>query len=182
VKVDENLILAEMRKVPRRAEKLPSLSFFLLADQVTLAEKILLVALLEKQWCAAALDQLEPQLFEGLHTEPIFEKIFQLQKENSAISTVRLRELVSDDSNRDLIEGLALRSGELLLSDEAIKNSVQALQKKQYERLSLQLQEEIKKEETENSRSSAIDQLLVRKEQIRKKMKAADQIQPNQGE
>ena len=90
--------------------------------------------------------------------------------------------MVSDDSNRDLLEGLALRSEELLLSEEAIRNSVQALQKKQYERLSLQLQEEIKKEETENSQSSAIDQLLVRKEQIRKKMKEADQAPPNQGE
>lgn len=182
VQVDENLILAEMRKVPRRTEKLPPPSYSLLVDRVTPAEKILLVALLEEQWCATALDQLEPQLFEGLRTEPIFEKIFQLQRESGAISTVRLREMVSDDSNRDLLEGLALRSEELLLSEEAIRNSVQALQKKQYERLSLQLQEEIKKEEAENSQSSAIDQLLVRKEQIRKKMKEADQAPPNQGE
>jgi DNA primase len=174
VQVDENLILAEMSKVPHRTQKLSPLSYSLLAGQVTPSEKILLAALLEERWCIATLDQLEPQLFEGLRTEPIFEKIFQLRKGNSAISTVHLRELVSDDSDRDLLEGLALRSGELFLSDEAIRNSVLALQKKQSERLSLQIQAEIKQEETKDSGSSAIDQLLVKKEQIRKKMKLAD--------
>jgi DNA primase len=174
LQVDENLILAEIRKFPRRTERLSPLSYSLPEDQVTPAERILLTALLEDQWSKLTLDRLEPQLFEGLRTEPIFEKIFQLQKKNSPISTVRLRELVSDDSDRDLLEGLALRSGELHLSDEAIQNSVQALQKKQYQRLSLQIQEEIEKEETQDSASSAMDQLLVKKEQIRRKMKEGD--------
>jgi DNA primase len=174
LQVDENLILAEMRKVPRRTERLSPLSYSLPEDQVTPAERILLTALLEDQWSKLTLDRLEPPLFEGLRTEPIFEKIFQLQKKNSPISTVRLCELVSDDSDRDLLEGLALRSGELHLSDEAIQNSVQALQKKQYQRLSLQIQEEIKKEETQDSASSAMDQLLVKKEQIRRKMKEGE--------
>ena len=186
LQVDENLILAEMRKVPRRMERLAPLNYSLQTDRVTPAEKILLVALLEEQWSKQTLDQLEPQLFEGLRIEPILEKIFQLDKEGSAITTVRLRELVSDDSDRDLLEGLALQSGELPLSEEAIQNSVGALQMKQYERLSLQIQEEIKKEEAENSESSAIDQLLVKKEQIRKKMreveaKPSEQLFPMDG-
>ena len=180
VQVDENLILAEMSKVPRRTEKLSPLSYSLLADQVTPAEKILLVALLEDQWSKQTLGRLEPELFEGLRTEPIFEKIFQM-KDKDAISTVRLRELVSDDSDRDLLEGLVLRSGELLLSDEAIENSVQALQRKQYQRLSLQIQEEIKKEETKDSESSAMDELLIKKEQIRKKMRETEQAPTKSG-
>ncbi|MEE8348784.1 MAG: DNA primase [Acidobacteriota bacterium] len=174
VQVDENLILAEMRKVPRQTEMLSSVKYSLVADQVTPAERILLVALLEEQWVELTLDQVEPQLFEGLRTEPILEKIFQLQKEKVAISTVRLRELVNDDSDRDLLEELALKSSELLLSEEAIQNSILALQKKQYQRLSLQIQEEIKRAETEDSASSALDRLLVKKEEIRKKLKQGE--------
>ena len=171
LQVDENLILAEMRKVPHRTGTLSPLSYALLADRVTPAEKILLAAMLEKQWCNSTLEQLEAQLFDGLRTEPIFEKIFHLQKEASAISTVRLRELVDDDNDRDLLEGLALRSGELPLSEEAIGSSIQALQRMQYERLSRQIQGEIKKEEMKNSESSAMDELLIKKTQIRKKLK-----------
>ena len=171
LQVDENLILAEMRKVPHRTGTLSPLSYSLLADRVTPAEKILLAALLEKQWCNSTLEQLEAQLFDGLRTEPIFEQIFHLQKEAGAISTVRLRELVDDDNDRDLLEGLALRSGELPLSEEAIGSSIQALQRMQYERLSRQIQGEIKKEEMKNSESSAMDELLIKKTQIRKKLK-----------
>jgi hypothetical protein len=121
---------------------------------------------------------LEAQLFEGLRTEAIFEKIFHLQKEAGAISTVHLRELVDDDSDRDLLEGLALRSGELPLSEEVIRNSVQALQRIQYERLSRQIQGEIKEEETKDSESSAMDELLIKKAQIRKKLKEIEREQP----
>jgi DNA primase len=178
LQVDENLILAEMRKVPHRTDKLSPLSYSLLLDRVTPAEKILLAALLEDQWCNSTLEQLEAQLFEGLRTEAIFEKIFHLQKEAGAISTVRLRELVDDDSDRDLLEGLALRSGELPLSEEVIRNSVQALQRIQYERLSRQIQGEIKEEETKDSESSAMDELLIKKAQIRKKLKEIEREQP----
>ena len=178
LQVDENLILAEMRKVPHRTDKLSPLSYSLLLDRVTPAEKILLAALLEEQWCNSTLEQLEAQLFEGLRTEAIFEKIFRLQKEAGAISTVRLRELVDDDSDRDLLEGLALRSGELPLSEEVIRNSVQALQRIQFERLSRQIQGEIKEEETKDSESSAMDELLIKKAQIRKKLKEIEREQP----
>jgi len=177
LQVDENLILAEMRKVPHRTEKQPPLNYSLLVDRVTPAEKILLAAVLEEQWCQSTLEQVEVQLFEGLRTEAIFEKIFYLQKGGGTISTVHLRELVDDDSDRDLLENLALRSGELDLFAEAIENSIQALQRMQYERLSRQIQEEIKKEETKNSESTALDELLNRKAQIRKKLKEIERGQ-----
>ncbi len=177
LQVDENLILAEMRKVPHRTEKQPPLNYSLLVDRVTPAEKILLAAVLEEQWCQSTLEQVEAQLFEGLRTEAIFEKIFHLQKGGGTISTVHLRELVDDDSDRDLLENLALRSGELDLFAEAIENSIQALQRMQYERLSRQIQEEIKKEETKNSESTAMDELLNRKAQVRKKLKEIERGQ-----
>ena len=171
VQVDENLILLEMRKVPRRSEKTSSFNYSLPADRVTPAENNLLAALLEEQWAPSTLKLLEPELFEGLPTEQIFQKILELKKEDREITAVRLRELVSDDADRDLIEELALRSAEFPLSEEIIQSSAQALQKKHYARLSLQIQEEIKKEEQEDSSSKKIDELLVKKEQILRKMK-----------
>lgn len=178
LQVDENLLLGEMRKVPRQNEPLASLGYSLLAEQVTPAEKIVLVALLDERWSEYALEQLESQFFEGLRTEPIFQEVFQLQKANKSISTVYLRERVEDENDRDLLEELALRSNEVLLSKEVIKNSMHALQKKQLERLSLQIQEKIKNEEMQDSASTTIDHLLVKKEQLRKKMKEEEYSNP----
>ncbi|MDA2934530.1 DNA primase, partial [Acidobacteria bacterium AH-259-D05] len=166
LQLDENLILWEMRKVPGRTRETSLLNYSQLAAQATPAEKTLIAALLEEHWSALTLDQLEPELFEGLRTEQIFHEIFQLHKENSAITAVRLRELVSDEADRDLIEELALRSDAFPISEEIVESSVQALRRKQYERLSLQIQEKIRKEEKEDSRSKKIDQLLVKKEQL----------------
>ena len=149
-----------------------------MAEQVTPAEKIVLVALLDERWSEYALEQLEAQLFEGLRTESIFQEIFQLQKANKSISTVYLRERVEDENDRNLLEELALRSNEILLSKEVIKNSMRALQKKQLERLSLQIQEKIKNEEMQDSASTTIDRLLVKKEQLRKKMKEGEYSNP----
>ena len=149
-----------------------------MAEQVTPAEKIVLVALLDERWSEYALEQLEAQLFEGLRTESIFQEIFQLQEANKSISTVYLRERVEDENDRNLLEELALRSNEILLSKEVIKNSMRALQKKQLERLSLQIQEKIKNEEMQDSASTTIDRLLVKKEQLRKKMKEGEYSNP----
>jgi hypothetical protein len=71
---------------------------------------------------------------------------------------------------------MALRSADFPLSEEIIKSSVQALRRKKYEHLSRQLQEEIKAEEKENSNSGRIDELLVRKESIRRKIEEESAI------
>ncbi|MDA2937797.1 DNA primase [Acidobacteria bacterium AH-259-A15] len=174
LQLDENLIMLEMRRMPQRKGGAPQLKLSPLVDRVTPAENTLLTAILDEDWAAIAYERLEPELFEGLRTEQIFQKVFQLKEENRELTAVRLRELVTDDADRDLIEGMALRSREFPLSEEMVRSSVQALRRKQYERLSRQVQEEIKKEERANSKSDRIDQLLIQKEDIRRKIKEVE--------
>ena len=176
LQVDENLIILEMRKMPRRNQQVPQLNYPLLVDQATPAENTLLVAMLEEKWAAMTFQQLEPELFEGLRTQQIFQSIFQLKEQVDQITTTGLRQIVTDEADRDLIEGLAVRSPDIPLSEEIIRSSIQALRKKQYERLNRQLQEEIKAEEKENASSVKIDELLVKKEKIRKTMQEEESV------
>ncbi len=170
LQVDENLLMLEMRKMPGRKRELAQLNYALPADQVTPAENTLLLAMLERKWAELTFQQLEPELFEGLRTKEIFQSIFQLKEQVEELTTIVLRQRVTDEADRDLIEGLALRSAGFPLTEEIIKSSVQALRKKHYERLSRQLQEEIKAEEKEDSSSHRIDELLIQKEKLRHTM------------
>ena len=170
LRIDENLLLMEMRKIARARQFAPRLRLPGLIDQVTPAENALLAALMEEEWSALTLKQLEPALFEGLSTERIFGAVVQLEGEGRAISTVNLRDVVAEQ-DQDLVETFAVGSSKVLLSEEIIKNSVLALRKKQYERLSLQVQEEINSTEKEPSKSGRMDELLVEKERILRKIK-----------
>ena len=171
LQVDEDLLMLEMRKMPGRKREMAQLNYALPADQVTPAENTLLLAMLETEWAAITFQQLEPELFEGLRTQEIFQSIFQLKEQVKEITTIGLRQELADEADRDLIEGVALRSTGFPLSEEIIRSSIQALRKKHHERLSRQLQEEIKAEEKEGSSSSRINELLVQKEQLRQTMK-----------
>ncbi len=176
LQLDESLILLEMRKMPSRKREALRFDYSVPVEQGTRAENNLLVAMLEEKWAASTFEQLEPELFEGLRTEKIFQGIFELKRQAEEITTIRLRQLVIDDADRKLIEEMALRSADFPLSEEMIRSSVQALRKKQYERLSRQLQEEIKAEEKENSNSDRIDELLVKKENIRRKKEEEEAV------
>ena len=170
LRIDENLVLMEIRKTARTRQFAPRLRLPGVIDQVTPAESALLAALMDEEWSALTLKQLEPVLFEGLPTERIFRAVVQLDGEGKAISTVNLRDVVVEQ-DQDLIETFAVSSWKVLLSEEVIKNSVLALRKKQYERLSLQVQEEINSTEKEPSKSFRMDELLVEKERILRKIK-----------
>jgi len=170
LQLDESLILLEMRKMPSRKRETPRFDYSVPVEQGTPAETTLLVAMLEEKWAASTFEQLEPELFDGLRTEKIFQGIFQLKEQAREITTIRLRQLISEETDRNLIEEMALRSADFPLSEELIRSSVQALKRKQYEHLSRQLQEEIKAEEKENSNSDRIDELLVKKENLRRKI------------
>ena len=175
LQLDESLILLEMRKMPTRKRETPRLDYSVPPEQGTPAENTLLVAMLEEKWAVSTFQQLEPELFEGLRTEEIFQGIFQLKEQATEITTIRLRELISEETDRNLIEEMALRSADFPLSEQIIKSSVQALRRKKYEHLSRQLQEEIKAEEKENSNSDKIDELLVKKETIRRKIEKEEE-------
>jgi len=175
LQLDESLILLEMRKMSSRKRATPRFDYSVPIEQGTPAENTLLVAMLEEKWAASTFEQLEPELFEGLRTEKIFQGIFQLKEQATEITTIRLRQLISEETDRNLIEEMALRSADFPLSEEIIRSSVQALRRKKYEHLSRRLQEEIKAEEKENSNSERIDELLVRKEAIRRKIEKEEE-------
>ncbi|MCH8016597.1 MAG: DNA primase [Acidobacteria bacterium] len=170
LQLDESLLRLEMRKMPARKRETPRFDYSVPAEQGTRAENILLVAMLEEQWAASTFEQLEPELFEGLRTERIFQGIFQLKEQATEITTIRLREIISEGTDRNLIEEMALRSADFPLSEEDIRSSVQELRRMKDERLIRQLQEEIKAEEKEHSDSDKIAELLVQKETLRRKM------------
>ena len=170
LQLDESLILLEMRKMPSWKRETPRFDYSVPVEQGTPAENILLVAMLEEQWAASTFEQLEPELFEGLRTERIFQGIFQLKEQATEITTIRLREIISEGTDRNLIEEMALRSADFPLSEKDIRSSVQELRRMKDERLIRQLQEEIKAEEKEHSDSDKIAELLVQKETLRRKM------------
>ena len=170
LQLDESLLRLEMRKMPARKRETPRFDYSVPAEQGTRAENILLVAMLEEQWAASTFEQLEPELFEGLRTERIFQGIFQLKEQATEITTIRLREIISEGTDRNLIEEMALRSADFPLSEKDIRSSVQELRRMKDERLIRQLQEEIKAEEKEHSDSDKIAELLVQKETLRRKM------------
>jgi DNA primase len=175
LQLDENLILLEMRKMPAR-RKAPRFDYSVPVEQGTPAESTLLVAMLEEKWASNTFEQLEPELFEGLRTEKIFQCIFQLKKQAKAITTIRLRQLVSEDADRNLIEEMALRSAEFPLSEELITSSVHTLRQMQRKRLIRQLQQEIKAAAKEDSSSDKIDALLVKKETLRRKIEEEEAV------
>jgi len=174
LQLDESLILLEMRKMPARRET-PRFDYSVPVEQGTRAENILLVAMLEEKWAASTFEQLEPELFEGLRTKKIFQGIFQLKEQATEITTIRLRELISEEKDRNLIEEMALRAGDFPLSEELIRSSVQTLRRKRSEHRIRQLQEEIKAEEKENSNSDRIEALLVKKETLRRKIEEEEE-------
>jgi len=174
LQLDESLILLEMRKMPARRET-PRFDYSVPVEQGTRAENILLVAMLEENWAASTFEQLEPELFEGLRTKKIFQGIFQLKEQATEITAIRLRELISEEKDRHLIEEMALRAGDFPLSEELIRSSVQTLRRKRSEHRIRQLQEEIKAEEKENSNSDRIEALLVKKETLRRKIEEEEE-------
>ncbi len=182
LQLDENLILLEMRKMPSRTGSTPELKFPRLLDQITPAENTLLTALLDEEWTSLAFQQLDPILFEGLRTREIFEKAFDLNQQEEKLDLIRLRNLVTDEDDRSLLESLALSSPNPPLSEELIRSSVLALRKKQYQRLSHQIQEKIKVAEKEDSQSERIDELLVEKEEIRRKITGLEAEGPGYAE
>ncbi len=167
--LDEDLIMSEMRKSPRTRERPTAITVPSILNQLTPAEETLLVSMLHQQFKSPDSDLPEPELFEGLRSEQIFRAILELKQQNQEITIINLRKLLEDHNDLDLLETLAFRSSRFLLSEEMIRKSIWALRRKQCERLSRQIQEEINQESKRHSMSSKIDELLVQKETIRKK-------------
>jgi len=164
LKVDEQLIRAEMRKATGKqdsGEKHLSSSGLV---ELSLAERTLAAAVLDEKWNELALPLLENELFEGLLTAPIFEKVVELRQLNQKINVITLRKLLGEGDCRELLETIALSASDLPLTEDAILGSVRALQERRIERENLHRQEAIKKEQTNDLNSPAVIQLVREKE------------------
>jgi len=164
LKVDGQLIRAEMRKATGKQDggEKPLLAPRLV--ELSLAERTLIAAVFDEQWSELALPLLETELFDGLLTAPIFEKVIEQRQLNRKINVITLRKLLGEGDCRELLETIALDASGLPLSEDAVRGSLRALQERRIERENIHRQEAIKREQTNDLNSPAVVQLVREKE------------------
>ena len=167
LRLDENLILAEMRYARKpRARQLPATRSPRTAA-VTQAEKTLVLAALDPAHRHQVFSEVVPDWFENLESGKIFEALFELNREQRGLTVAAASERL-DPNDMDLLENLALSDG--TLSDEIVLECIRALRRKHFENLSRQVQQQILEEEKNATSTEILQELLVRKERIRKKI------------
>ncbi len=168
------LVMAEMRRSrkPRRAAPQASQENAIdLLHRATRAETTLLTALLgDRLQADALLSDLEPEIFEGLATQTVFETICHLRDGDREINVPALRDALPEGPAQALVESLSFREPDRPASEEVIRESIRALRRKRNERLIQSLQNEIEQEEAKDSQSARIDELLLKKEEIRRRI------------
>jgi DNA primase len=141
-------------------------------DEISLAERSLLAALLETENPQDLASRLDMKYFEGLKTEALFLKILELRNQNSEISVINLREALNEKDlwifDRIVVGG----EGKNFL-EKNIESCISALKDQYLDRLSLRIQEEIEKEEKDGVNSSRLNELLREKEKIRRRKQAS---------
>ncbi len=170
LRIDEKLILGEMRRVSRKGASGGDPAPLVAAVEISPAEVNLLNALLDEEFCDLVLSELDIDLIEGLPTQKVLGGVLALRKRNQAITIANLERVLTEKADADLLESVTVRSSQFPLSEEVINGSVEALRRKQYDRVSRQIQEEIRREEQQNRRSTRLAELVVKKEQLRKKL------------
>jgi DNA primase len=168
--LDEALLRSELRKfAPGKQETRRELGS-LVKRGISQAESSLLAALLDPGFQSAVLSQLEPDMVEGLPTQPIFEKVFELKQQNREISIINLQKVLSGSEEVHLLESVALGPSQCPLSSEVVVNCIRALRRKQFERICREIQDQIRTEEKQGAAREKIAELVTRKEELRKKI------------
>ncbi len=171
LRLDERLVLEELRRAGR-----PTQASETLAPQpqpplatATPAEVCLLRAVLDPGWSQRVLEQLEPDLLEGLVTEPIFQKLEEIRELHGENRILFLRDQLGDRHLVHLVEGAALEAVEHGLSEQTIQESLRALRRKQLESSSLRLQRAIAQAEKRGD-TAELELLLERKASLRRRI------------
>lgn len=167
LRIHESLILQEMRKRARPGREQLHLKSEPAPQSPTQAETYLLHAVFQNQTQESLLSSLDPGLFEGLPCSEIFGKVLELRKRCKEIGVFSLREQLSGAS-LELFDRLTLQALDKPVSKELIIRSIRALKDLQMERLSRQIQEEIVREEKNDSDAPRLLELLRRKERLRR--------------
>ncbi|MFZ0428843.1 MAG: toprim domain-containing protein, partial [Acidobacteriota bacterium] len=172
--IDERIIMAELRKQANAGRKAlrdtgrPAEVRKATGPEPTLAERTLLAAIISDEHRERVLGMLEPDLYRGLVCEPFFDQIVQLKNQSSEFCIFTVRKGLQGD-DLDLFDRISLQSAEVVLSDEVIISSVEALQDLQCDRISRQIQEEITREESVGVPSARLEDLLRKKEAIQRR-------------
>ena len=169
LRLDENLILAEMRYVrkPQARQLLAARSPRPAA--VTQAEKTLVLAALDPAHRHQVFSEVKPDWFENLESGKILEALFELNRRQRGLTVAAASERLDAD-DISLLESLALADD--ALSDEVVLECIRALRRKHFENLSRQVQRQILEEERNAASTESMQELLVMKAQIRKKIES----------
>lgn len=166
LRLDESLLIREMRRNSRfdgkQARLVPEIH-----REATLAEGILLGAVLEEDLIQDVFSRLDESLVEGLVTEKIFLAALGLWKRNQEINVIKLRERLEGE-DQELLDRLTMGLQVVPVSRDSVFSSLEALGDVQLDRLSRQVQEEIAREEKEGKDSSRLAELLKKKESLRR--------------
>ena len=172
LRLDENLILSEMRRArPRTKQRVQVQDSPPPPEPLTPAEETLIWASLEQDYSDLVFQNVEPEWFEGTQAEKIFEALFKLREEQNEVSVSKLRSLL-DEADIAQVERVAFGSSYQPLSQEIVSSSMRALRQKHFEYQSREITEKIRIEEQSGANSAVLGELLLRKEEIRKKMQA----------
>jgi len=167
LKLKEELLILEMRKQfrPRRnQEETPGPP---VQTEATISENTILAVVCEAEFQERTLSLIFPELFEGLRTEKIFEMIFDLKNQNREISVLTLRDEL-DPEDVDFLERVTLETRDTQHTEEAIEGSISTLRNMQVDRVSQEIQQAIVEEERSGAASGKLDDLLRKKESLRR--------------
>lgn len=169
LRIDEDLVRLELRRLkrPRRQPRAQTASPHWRQPELLRAEEILLAAALHPDSAQWVKPYLTTDLVEGLRSRAIFAKIIESWELQQEISILYLRKLFDEAAEIQLLDTLHFRTSELPLSQETAKKSVLALRRKQLDRKSVEIQQELTREAASATGSqNRIDELLVMKEKI----------------
>ena len=169
LRIDEELVRLELRRLknPRRQGATHKVSRRWQQPELLLAEEILLAAAIGPDSAKWVKPYLTEDLIKGLRSRDIFATIMESWELQQEISILKLRKLLDGATEIQLLDTLHFRTSELPLSQETVKNSVLALRRKQLDRKSVEIQQELTREAASATGSqNRIDELLVMKEKI----------------
>lgn len=170
LKLDEKLVLEEIRRHPRpRHFTGRDSSANPVYEALTLSERILLFALLDRDRFLPELDKLESSLFEGSRIKSLYETILGLRKKGLAPSVTRVWDVL-DDIERDLLEYWSISEEAIKLDEENLESTLANL-KRQGIRLQIkEIQDEIARVEKDSGDSGKIRDLLREKERLSRRV------------
>lgn len=168
IRVDEAVLMREVRNMSRSGSSREEVrTRSVTSSEITMAEQTILAALLEGKTDDLVTEELDSTLFEGLVTESLFKTILSEKNHSGEISVVKIRENLEEE-DLEWFDQLNFHSSDILLTEETIRNCLEAIRRLQMDRLSRKIQEEIAEQERLGVTSDRLDELLRKKENLRR--------------